>query len=258
MGLSTFKFGVEPLDFLLPYGVMRSSMIGIFGETGTGKSALMNEIAYRALKRGEKVLMILLEDTPVSRLAQFSFLGLEVTDYAKRGDLEFLDCFSFRLRERGIELKGPFEDELSGAKGIISIEDPKDLDALWAHVERDSKSMSERGMILIDSLTELLTILPDPSKLLDIMKVMKALISKYYMVTVVYTFHFGFFDDFRYALEVTSDGVIDLRFNPDLIKEMLIKQMRVRRMSGVRHRSDWVTFDIEPARGLVVLREAKR
>lgn len=252
-----FKFGVEPLDLLLPDGVMRSSMIGIFGETGTGKSVLLNDIAYKALKRGEKVLMILLEDTPTSKLMQFSSLGFNVAEYVRRGDLEFLDCFSFRLRERGIELREVMEG-LDGARGIISIEDPRNLDTTWDQIERDAGDMREEGMILIDSLTELLTILPDPTQLLDLMKVMKAVISKYYMVTVVYTFHLGLFDDFRYVLEVTSDGVIDLRFDPDLVKEMLIKQMRVRRMSGARHRKDWVTFDVEPGKGLVVLRNGRR
>ncbi len=250
-----FKFGVEPLDLLLPNGVLRSSLIGVFGETGTGKSVLLNEIAYRALKRGDRVLMVLLEDTPASRLMNFSALGFDVMDYVRRGDLEFLDCFSYRLRERGIELPEDLARVLDGAKGIVSVEDPRNLDTFWDQIERDAKGMRGRGMVLIDSLTEFLTITPDPSSLLDLMKVMKAVVSKHYMVPVIYTFHFGFFDDFRYVLEVASDGVLDLRFNPEMIKELLIKQMRVRRMSGSRHRPDWVTFDVEPGKGLIVLRK---
>ncbi len=255
MYISRFKFDVEPLDYLLPEGVLRSSLIGIFGETGTGKSILLNEIAYRALKRGEKVLFILLEDTPASRLINFFSLGFDVTEYVKRGDLKFLDCFSYRLRERAIEVPEEVLRIIDGASGIVDVEDPRNLDVIWDQVERDAKAIKGRGLILIDSLTEFLTITPDPSSLLDMLKAMKAVVSKYYLVPIAYTFHFGFFDDFRYVLEVASDGVIDLRFNPELIKEMLVKQMRIRRMSGARHRPDWATFDVEPGKGLILLKK---
>ena len=253
MEVGRFKFGVEPLDHLLPEGALRSSLIGIFGETGTGKSVLLNEIAYRALKRGEKVLFILLEDTPASRSINFASLGFDIAGYVREGNLKFLDCFSYRLRERGIEIPrdaSTWED----AKGIVDVEDPRNLEAFWDQVEREAKGMRGQGTVLIDSLTEFLTMTPDPSSLLELVKAMKAVISKYYHVPIMYTFHFGFFDDFRYVLEVASDGVFDLRFDPELIKERLVKQIRIRRMSGSRHRPDWATFDVKPGRGLVLVR----
>ncbi len=249
-----YEFGVEPLDLILPQGILKCSLIGVFGETGTGKSVLLNEIAYRALNRGERVLMILFEETPASKLMHFSSLGFDVTEYVRKGDLEFMDCFTYRLRERDIELSGDL-GPLDGARGIVDVEDPRNLDAFWDQVERSAREMAGRGIILMDSLTEFLTIAPDPSSLLELMKVMKAVVSKHYRIPVVYTFHFGMFDDFRYVLEIASDGVIDLRFNPEVIKELLIKQMRVRRMSGSKHRPDWITFDVVPGKGLAVVRK---
>ena len=255
MQVKRFEFQVAPLDTLLPEGVPRNSLIGILGETGTGKSVLLNEIAYRALKRGENVLFILLEDTPLSRVLNFESLGFEVLPYLREGRLKFIDCFSYRLAGKDIELPDELAEIHSHVeKSIVEVEDPRNEDILWDYIERESRAIKGRGMVLLDSLTECLTIATNPRSLLDLIKALKAVVSKYYFVPFIYTFHFGFYDEFRYALEVASDGVIDLRFNPEVIKEMLVKQMRIRRMSGSYHLANWVTFDIERGKGLVVVK----
>ncbi len=258
MNVERFSFHVNPLDKLLPEGVPRNSMIGIFGETGTGKSVLLNEIAYRALQRGETVSFILLEDTPLSRISNMEHLGFDVIPYLERGKLRFLDCFSFRLAERGFEFPEQILKLKERIKGsVVEANDPRNIDEVWSHLEREARMMKGRGLILMDSLTECLTISADPNSLLDLLKASKAVICKYYSVPFIYTFHFGFFDEFRYALEVASDGVIDLRFDPEIIKMYLIKQMRVRRMSGSYHYPGWITFDVERGKGLVTLEVKK-
>ncbi|MCS7102605.1 MAG: RAD55 family ATPase [Candidatus Korarchaeum sp.] len=249
MELSRMMLGVEPLDFLIPDGALRGSLIGIFGETGTGKSVLMNEIAFRFLQRGEKVLFVLLEDTPFSRLLSLSSLGFDVTEYLEGGSLEFLDCFSYRLRS----LQIPFP-EYPKLKGAIEVEDPRDSESVWEAIFEKAVRMNGRGVILMDSLTEFLTISPDASVLLDMMKTAKALLCRYYGISLIYSFHFGFYDDFRFQMEVVSDGVIDLRFNPEVVSNALVKQARVRRMSGSKHRTEWITFDVEKGNGVVLVR----
>ncbi len=258
MNIERFRFQVDPLDRLLPEGIPRNSMIGIFGETGTGKSVLLNEIAYRALQRGDTVSFILLEDTPLSRIINMEHLGFDVVPYLERGRLRFLDCFSYRLTERGFEFPERFLDLRERIKGsVVEAEDPRNVDEIWSHLEREARMMRGKGMILMDSLTECLTISTDPGSLLDLIKASKAVVSKYYFIPFIYTFHFGFFDEFRYALEVASDGVIDLRFDPDLIKMYLVKQMRIRRMSGSYHYPGWITFEVERGKGLITVEVKK-
>ncbi len=254
MNVERFSFHMDLLDKLLPEGILRNSMIGIFGETGTGKSVLLNEIAYRALQEGETVSFILLEDTPLSRISNMKHLGFDVIPYLERDKLRFLDCFSFRLAERRFEFPKQLLELKERIKGsVVEIENPRDIDEIWSHLEREGRMMRGKGLILMDSLTECLTISTDPDSLLDLLKASKAVVCKYYLVPLIYTFHFGFFDEFRYTLEVASDGVIDLRFDPDTIKMYLIKQMRVRRMSGSYHYPGWITFEVEREKGLVTL-----
>lgn len=249
MSLGKVVLGVEPLDFLLPDGTLRSSLIGVFGETGTGKSVLMNELAFRFLERGEKVLFVLLEDTSFSRVLSLSSLGFDVTEHLEGGSLEFLDCFSYRLR--GLRL--PVRD-YPRPKGTVEVEDPRDPESVWETVFERAAQMEGRGIVLMDSLTEFLTISPDASVLLDMMKTAKALLCRYYNIPLIYSFHFGFYDDFRFQMEVVSDGVIDLRFNTEVVSNALVKQVRVRRMSGSKHRTEWVTFDVERGKGMVLVR----
>ncbi len=243
--LSRFKFQVKPLDLLIPEGVPRSSLIGIMGETGTGKSVLINEIAYRALKRGEHVVLILLEDTPLSRFMNMASLGFDVLDSIIEGKLRFVDCFSYRLKDRAFE-KPPQIRELENEifKGVVEVEDPRNPDAVWDNLEREGKRIMGRGVMLMDSLTECLTISTNPSSLLELMKMLKAVITRYYMIPFIYTFHLGFFDEFRYAMELFSDGVIDLRFDPSVLNVKLVKQIRVRRLSGAPHMTTWLTFQV--------------
>ncbi len=241
-----FKFDVKPLDILIPEGVPRTSMIGIMGETGTGKSVLLNEIAYRALKRGESVVFILLEDMPLSRLMNMRSLGFDVLDDIRAGRLRFIDCFSYRLRDKQFE-KPPqlmeIEDEL--LEGVVEVEDPRNPDVVWDHLEKEGRRMIGKGIMLMDSLTECLTISAGPADLLELMKMLKVVITKYYMIPFIYTYHLGFSDEFRYAMELFSDGVIDLRFDPSVIGEMLVKQIRVRRMSGAPHSTRWITIKVD-------------
>lgn len=249
MELERVKLGVEPLDFLIPEGVLRSSLIGIFGETGTGKSALLNELAFRFLENRERVLFVLLEDTPFSRVMSLTSLGFDVTKHLESGSLEFLDCFSYRLRN----LSTPISD-YPKLKGTIEVEDPRNPESVWETIFERAKQMRGKGIVLMDSLTEFLTIAPDASVLLEMMKTAKALLCRYYGIPLIYSFHFGFYDDFRFQVEVVSDGVIDLRFNPEVVSSALVKQARVRRMSGSKHRTEWVTFEVERGKGIVLVR----
>lgn len=250
MELDRLSLGVEPLDYLIPGGITRRSMVGVMGETGTGKSVILNEIAFRALQRGEKVLFILLEDVPIFRVLSLRAMGFDVEGHLDKGDLTFIDCFSFRLRVLDTEITR----EVSTNKGFFEVEDPRNPESVWEVIFERAKGMRGRGVVLMDSLTEFLTIAPDASVLLDMMKTAKALICRYYSIPFFYSFHFGLYDEFRFQIEIFSDGVIDLRFNPEVVNRELVKQIRVRRMSGCSHRTEWVTFNVERGKGLVMVR----
>ena len=64
--------------------------------------------------------------------------------------------------------------------------------------------------------------------------------------------HYGLSSNFPSGFDYLSDGLIDLRFEQKLMETgILVKQLRIRRMSGVKSYPIWVSFRIEPHKGCV-------
>ena len=243
------------LDELLPEGVLRSSLISVQGEPGTGKSAIVAEVAYRFTQRGEPAIMVCMEDTALSAAQRILTLGFDLTK-ALEGGLVFLDCFSYRIEERIRRARlspsvSRLREAISGS--TVYVGKPRGPEDVWRAVlmEVESRGVAERGAVVLDSITEFLTRV-DPVVLLESMKELRADLCKGLMVPVFYTMHFGVFDEYRSIMECFTDGIIDLRFDPKGMKMgILAKQVRVRRMSGVRHLTKWVSFEIVRGEGAV-------
>ncbi len=249
---------VKILKYLLPEGFPRSTLMAVQGEPGTGKSMLLIEMAYKTLKMGEPVVFLTMEDTALTTVQKFLTMDWNVLPFLKNRSFKILDCFSYRLEKykpRKIpERIKKLSDEIS--LGVDLVSEPDNYDLLWSSLERDLEElgMVERGMVLVDSMTELLTVVSDQADFLESLKNLKAKVCKTLFVPFVYSLHFGVFDQFRTILECFDDGIVDLRFSPTgLQKGLLIKQIRVRRMSGVHHRGEWMTFDIKRGEGVVPL-----
>ncbi len=253
--MQAVKLGVSVLDELLPEGVLRSSLISVEGEPGTGKSAIVTEIAYRFTQRGEPAIMVCMEDTALSAAQRILALGFDLAR-SLEGGLVLLDCFSYRIEERLREVKlspsvSRLREAISG--NTVYLSKPGRPEDVWRAViaEAESRGMAERGAVVLDSITEFLTRV-DPAVLLESMKELRADLCKGLIVPVFYTMHFGVFDNYRSIMECFTDGIIDLRFDPNAMKMgILSKQVRVRRMSGVRHLTKWVSFSIAKGEGAI-------
>jgi archaellum biogenesis ATPase FlaH len=110
--------------------------------------------------------------------------------------------------------------------------------------------MTNQGIIIFDSLTELYSRVGH--HLFDQLKNIRAISCSTRFVPVWGVAHFGISPDFPTGFDYLSDGLIDLRFEKTLMETgILVKQLRVRRMSGVKSYPIWVSFRIEPQRGCV-------
>lgn len=255
--VKNFNTGVEVLDTLLPDGMPRNVLSLVTGEAGTGKSVLLAELAYRALVRGEPAIFVVMEDTALSLIQKFICLNWNIFPYLERGQLRILDGFAYRMRrEKPYKRISAVSERIQkiSQTGIAILEDPTDLERLTEKIERtlDEMGMLNTGMVLLDSLTELAS--TSAAQVLEFVKDVRATVSKERYVPMFMAAHLGIFEGFPKNLEYIVDGSIDLAFDPSfMLKGNLVKQMRVRKMGGVKNAQIWAPFEIAPQKGLVPL-----
>ncbi|KYC52383.1 MAG: hypothetical protein AMQ22_00841 [Candidatus Methanofastidiosum methylothiophilum] len=231
------KTDIELLDDLIIDGLPRDSFIVLLGEGGTGKSAILAELCYKFLKRGEPVIYVALDNSPASVFSDIAGLGWDITTFCEKGLLRFLDCYSFRM-------KADYDD-----KCITVLREPDDLpnftDKLVSLM--DELNMNGKGIVLIDSLTEFMT-LSDPSQVVDSVKNWRARGTKERNVLFFSTLHYGLkaFEGFADVFDYIVDGIIDLRYDPTyMASDILLKQIRIRKIKGSDHYTNWVNFIIQ-------------
>ena len=85
------KSGIGMLDDMLGGGMESGTTTLMMGQPGTGKSTLSSLYAYSALERGENVTVFLFEERPETFFRRSEGLGLNLRDYADKGQLELHD-----------------------------------------------------------------------------------------------------------------------------------------------------------------------
>ncbi|WXG43388.1 MAG: RAD55 family ATPase [Promethearchaeati archaeon SRVP18_Atabeyarchaeia-1] len=235
-----FKTGIKALDLSLPEGIPRNSFVLVSGEGGTGKSVLLTQLIYERLKQGEPCILLCLDDSPRGFMQQLTSFGWFPEPFLEKNLLHFIDCYSYRMNP----------DESSIPSYTTYIKAPTDLDNLQANVADavDKLGMHNRGAVFIDSITELWFLnLKEPYATVEYVKTWRAEFSKERLVPVFCSHHYGLkvFEVYEELLEYIVDGVVDLRYEPNLMKiGMLVKQLRIRKLKGVHHDSNWVTFTV--------------
>jgi len=232
------KTGITVLDKALPAGIPRNNMVMILGEGGTGKSVFILQLMHERLKRNEPCIFMCFDDAPLAIEQNAISFNWDLKEYADKGLLRFIDCYSFRM--------GPDKSKLP--RYVIYVDNPRNMHQLTQKFinTMDELGMNGVGAVFIDSLTELISI-TESAVALETIKTWRAEAAKERLVTVFATFHFGIkpFDDLEQILEYVVDGIIDLRYDPNLMqKGFLVKQFRVRKMKGAPHKTNWFTFTI--------------
>jgi len=233
-----FNTGIAALDEVLPNGIPRNNMVLILGEGGTGKSVFMVQLTYSRLVSNEPCIFLCFDDVPLAVAQCAASFGWNFIDYANKGLLRFIDCFSFRMSP----------DKTSIPEYVVYVENPRELYNLIDIVTSlmDRMNMHGRGAVFIDSLTELFS-LSETAVALEVVKILRAECCKERNVPIFGTFHFGIkpFDDIEQILEYVVDGIIDLRYDPQYMQQgFLVKQFRIRKMKSVPHHTNWVNFNV--------------
>lgn len=254
--VEALKLNIEILDLIIPNGIPRNTLIIIRGEPGTGKVSLLTEIAYRALKLGEPVIMVVYGQTPLSLFQRFLSHGWDISDALKEGRIVFLDGFSTRFRERERRVQYPIVKETYEQlkKAHILIDNPQDIHVIFSEITENVArlKMFSRGVILIDSLIEMLTLIPK-EQVLEFIRRLRVYVAKDLWVPIFFGASVGLMEDFYLLLDYIVDGAIDIRFHPKLLdKGLLVREIRVRKLP-TKTLPLWIPFKIEKGRGATPL-----
>lgn len=253
--IESLKLDIEILKLMIPEGIPRNTLIIIRGEPGTGKVSLLTEIAYKTLMLGEPVIMVVYGQTPLSLFQRFLSHGWDISNALKERRIIFLDGFSSRFRERTPMLHFPMVmketyDRLK--KAHILIDNPRDIHAIFSEISEnvEKMNMTSRGVILIDSLVEILTLIPK-EQVLEFIRRLRVYIAKNRWVPIFFGTSVGLMEEFHLLLDYMVDGAIDIRFHPKLLdKGLLVREIRVRKLP-TKTLPLWVPFKIKKGKGAI-------
>ncbi|WP_123539090.1 ATPase domain-containing protein [Halosimplex salinum] len=258
-GFRRVPTGVAPLDESLPQGIPRNSFVLLTDLAGTRTEAIQAELVWRALQRGEPAVYVSFLEPPMSVVQEFVTLDWNVLPYLESGQLQILDCFTYRLenRERMYDRLNDWNAFLSEATADATeqVRDPTELGELHNRIDSvlESRDMEDQGVVVIDSLTEF-GALVQPVKAYDFLKDVRAEVCKSRFVPIYAGATVTSEDQqFPHDLSYMVDGIVELNLDDELVEGSLMKQVRVRKMSGVLTLPKWVLYEYTAGEGIVTI-----
>jgi len=249
--------GVSGLDAKLPQGMPRNSFVLLSGMTGTRSGAIEDELVWRALRRGEPALAVVYTEPPVSFVQGFLELDWNVLPYLEDGQLEIVDCFTDRVDDREL-----MEDRMNewnrhlhrvADDATVRVRDAGDLSEVHNKIDGclERRDMSDRGVVVLDSLTELGSLV-QPVQAYNFVKDVRAHVCKgrYVPLFAAATFQ-GDATVFPHDLDYMLDGIVQLEGNPELVRDTLIKRLRVQKMRDALSYSEWTAYECTSGLGMV-------
>lgn len=258
-GHRRFQPGVSVLTAALPEGIPRNSFVLLTDQPGTRTEALQTELAWRALQRGEPVVFVTLLEPPVSLVQQFASLSWNVLPYLEDGQLQVVDCFTYRVddRDRMAERLNDWNTHLAAVveQSCTHVRDPSNMRDLRNQIGNalERSDMEDRGIVVIDSLTELGTLV-QPVQAYDFVKTVRADVCKGRFVPVfagATVSGMGDNESFPLDLAYMADGVVDLQLTEEVVEDVLIKRLRVRKLNGVLVYPEWHVYEYAAGTGIV-------
>jgi len=251
--------GVGPIDESLPQGIPRNSLVMLTDLAGTRTEAIRAELVWRTLRRGEPAVVVSFLEPPVSVIQEFVTLDWNVLPYLESGQLRFVDAFTYRMedRDRMYDRLNDWNTHLSRfcEPATTRVRDPSDTSELQNRIDDSLErlGMQDEGAVVVDSLNEFGSLV-QPVQAYDFVKDLRASVAKsrfvpvYASATVV---NDG--EGFPHDLDYMVDGIVELRLNDELVDGSLMKQVRVRKMSGVLNLPKWVLYEYTAGEGIVTI-----
>lgn len=256
-GFRRTDLGVAALDRYLPQGIPRNSFVLLSGEPGTRKDSVGIELVWRALQRGEPAAMITFTEPPISLVQRFLDMRWNVLPALEDDRLALVDCFTTRIDhpERFRRRLNRWNRHISRVVDprTATVDDPGDPPEIRNKIENVTErlGMIDRGIVHLDSLTEFGTLV-QPIRAYRFVKDIRADVAKGRFVPVFAGATITTdVDVFPHDLAYMVDGIVDLQLDGSIVKDTLIRRIRVRKMNGVLAITEWKAFEFTSDRGMV-------
>lgn len=262
-GHRRFQSGVDAVDASLPQGVPRNAFVLLSGEPGARESEVHAELVWHALKRGEPAVIVSFQEPPGALVQDFLTFDWNVLPYLEEGQLHIVDCFTHRMddRDRMFDRMDEWNAHLYDVaeEATTTVRDPSNVGEVSNKLDNalEAREMVDEGLVLVDSLTEMGTLL-QPVQAYDFVKDLRADVCKgRYVPVFAGATRAGELDTFPHDLGYVADGIVELRLNDELVENTLIKQGRVRKMSGVLVIPEWHPYEYTSGTGMVLFDPAE-
>jgi len=216
-----------PLVSQLVEGSLPDGIYILAGPPGVGKSVFVKRLLADHVKT-----------TPILYVS---------VDSSTKDVEDFLEKMNLKEYKENIVLLDGFSLSITGIRQSsqhekINLDSPSD--SLFAIYSKLSQ-MQGRKILIIDSITEMM-IGTDPGSVIEFIKGLKQ-IAEYTRTLSVLTIHTGpeSLQEILWALEYLSDGYVELGYEPNLESVgLLIRRIRIKKMRGMRHDTNWYPFKI--------------
>lgn len=250
-----FHTGIEPIDALVPDGIPSDAFVLLASDEGTRQRELTTELVWRALTRGEPAVVVAYNDPPTALLERFFALEWNVLPYLETDRLRIVDCFTHRLEDpddfqNSRNDWGQFVADVAD-DAVIEVRDPSDTRevANTLHRALEDLEMSETGVVVMDSIDELSTLVQDRlvhAFLTDV----RATVCKARFVPLFASVTTAGERSYPVGDEYIFDGIVDLRLTDHLAPDTRLSQLGIRKLTGAQFYPQWVTYAHRQSRGL--------
>ena len=213
--------GVMDIDKRLGGGLPPGSVTLVEGDPDAGKSVVIQQLGFGALKEGFKVDVFLAESSSREFLAQMDNLGMSTTDYYL---LRRLSLYQTNLRV-----------------------DREKAERILRHLIHHVEESDDRDLFIVDSITPLLFQF-DEHYVLSFLATCNELASR--GRTIIATLHSYAMSE---ALRMRANSIVDahLRLRIEELGDQLVRTLEVAKIRGaVKTAKNSVSFTVQPGLGL--------
>jgi len=233
--------GFDYFNEIIGGGIPVGSSVLITGSTASGKSILCQQLAHNYLAEKKACIFISYDNLPDRIRKNAETFGWNLSKYEQEGVLIFIDCYSSLSGTRSHEKHSVQQPFALTELGIAT-------STAWDEIDGMPRA------IFLDSATSLFTNL-DAVRVIGFLQDRSAKIKA---DNGIFIFALGketVMPKFVNRLEEVVDCIIELNVYEE--KGINLRKMRVKKMRGQNHLEEWVTFSVEPNRGIIFLRQNK-
>jgi KaiC/GvpD/RAD55 family RecA-like ATPase len=228
------KRKLHPIPFsfinkIIDGGLPEQATVMILGVPGSGKTILMENLAYESLKKNKNCIYIVNNEFPSRIKENMQRLGLNIKNFEDK--LVFIDCYS------GLAGKPPEE------KYFVS--SPTDLTSLGTEISILINKLNGNVDVYMDSPASLLASVK-PDSIISFINATGAKV-KGEGGKFCFTMSPAASKDALIKMDEASDCIIELQ----LIEPEQKRKLRIRKVKGRKHSLKWFNFSIEPGKGVV-------